>query len=264
MTKIEKFRTFFDTIYNKYNRIEFINSDPIVFPHKIKGNTEFIAFCASCFAYGNVGAIQKFLNSFFDEFGTDPLAINKKDTALYYRFQKPVDILAFVWKVKEIYEVYGSIENAFLASGENLEESLNNFTILMKKISIDAKIGQGYGFLFPDPVKSGAKRLRMFLRWMVRCDDVDFGLWKNYTCKDLHFIIDTHILRFAYKNGIINNSSSTRKNLETVTSFFRQMNPCDPAKYDFAISRLGIIFNCTYEASQKCFKCEEKNICPFR
>ncbi len=263
MTKAEKFRPFFEELYKKYNKPEYVGTDPIVYPCTVQGNTEFVAFCSSCFAYGNVKAIQGFLMTFFSEFGTDPFRLEDKPTRLYYRFQKPADVRAFVLVLRDLYSEHGSIENAFASMGASLEESLINFVIHMKKRGKAYGGGKGYDFLFADPVKSGAKRLRMFLRWMVRKDEVDFGLWKNYACKDLQFIIDTHILRFAYKNGIIKNDSGTRKNLDTVTDFFRAMNPEDPAKYDFAVSRLGIAFGCTYGADEKCASCAERDLCPF-
>jgi uncharacterized protein (TIGR02757 family) len=263
MTKAERFRPFFESLYEKYNTPEYVGTDPIVYPYTVKGNTEFVAFCSSCFAYGNVKAIQGFLMSFFSEFGTDPFTLENKETRLYYRFQKPADVRAFVLALKELYTEHGSIENAFSSMGGSLEESLISFVIHMKKRGAAYGGRDGYSFLFADPVKSGAKRLRMFLRWMVRKDQVDFGIWKNYACKDLHFIIDTHILRFAYKNGIIRNDSGTRKNLDTVTDFFREMNPDDPAKYDFAVSRLGIAFGCTYGADERCVSCAERDMCPF-
>jgi uncharacterized protein (TIGR02757 family) len=201
--------------------------------------------------------------SFFDEFGTDPFKLNCTGTKLYYRFQKPADVRAFVLTLSELYGEYGSIENAFLELGENIEESLVNFVVHMREKGAEKGGGEGYRFLFADPVKSGAKRLRMFLRWMVRSDDVDFGIWKKYSAEDLLFIIDTHILRFAYKSGIIQSPSGTRKNLDKVTEFFRSMNPDDPAKYDFAVSRLGIAFGCTYGEHEKCLTCEEVENCPF-
>lgn len=261
--KPENFRQFFESLYMKYNTQEFVSTDPIYYPSTVEGHREFIAFASSCFAYGNVKAIQGYLNTFFNEFGCEPTLIKDKPTKLYYRFQKPNDVRAYVLTLKEIYDTYGSIERAFLQMGTNLEESLFNFVVHMKKRGAANGGGKGYDFLFADPVKSGAKRLRMFLRWMVRKDEVDFGLWTNYSPRDLHFIIDTHILRFAHKNGIIKNDSGTRKNLDSVTEFFRAMNPDDPAKYDFALSRLGIAFGCSYSASDKCVKCAEIGHCPF-
>lgn len=261
--KPENFRPFFESLYEKYNKQEYVDTDPIYYPSTLDGHREFIAFASSCFAYGNVKAIKGYLFSFFNEYGRDPFKLTDEPTKLYYRFQKPSDVRAFAVTLRELYETYGSIENAFLKMGGSLEESLINFVVHMKRKGTENGGGKGYEFLFADPVKSGAKRLRMFLRWMVRRDDVDFGLWKNYSPQDLHFIIDTHILRFAYKNGVIKNDSGTRKNLDAVTDFFKQMNPDDPAKYDFALSRLGIAFGCAYGSGEKCSQCAENSRCPF-
>jgi uncharacterized protein (TIGR02757 family) len=256
--KTERFKPFFEEIYDRYNRKEFIHTDPIDFPHTYEGNKEFIALVASCFAYGNVKAIKSFIKSFLDYYGTDPMNLTEKSGGLYYRFQKKNDVEYFARFMKRIYSEYGSVENIF-TKRETLEEGIVHFYELVKKESAD----NGFFFLFPNPSTSGAKRLRMFLRWMIRDDEIDFGLWKNFSPESLKMPIDTHILRFSNNNGIIDNVSATKKNLEKVTDFFIEMNKEDPAKYDFALTRLGIAGGCKYQKTDVCHKCAHNGNCIF-
>ncbi|WP_022850204.1 TIGR02757 family protein [Limisalsivibrio acetivorans] len=263
LKKAELHRPFFEELYSRYNRKEYIDTDPIFYPHTIGGSTEFVSLAASCFAYGNVKAIKGFLLSYFNEYGTDPGDIQDKPTELYYRFQKPEDVRAFSLAVRELYQRFGSVEDAFYSFSSDPEEALITFVNHMKGEGERFGAGRGYAFLFPDPVKSGAKRFRMFMRWMIRSDEIDFGLWKKFQSAGLQFPIDTHILRFAYNRGIIKTTAGTRKNLETVTNFFREMNPEDPAKYDFSLTRLGIAGGCRYEKGETCSDCDIFGVCPF-
>ncbi|WP_303850385.1 TIGR02757 family protein [Seleniivibrio woodruffii] len=255
------YKTFLEDIYRKYNSIEYLDTDPVFFPHAYEGNTEYVALTAAVFAYGNVKAIKGFIRSFLDYYGTDPLAAVKPSGGLYYRFQKKHDIEYYSELMRRLYGEYGSIENIF-AKRDTLEEGILLFHDLIKNYAADADTG--LHFLFPNPVTSGSKRLRMFLRWMIRKDNVDFGLWTKFSPAELMMIIDTHILRFAKNNGVITNDSATRSNLEKVSSFFRAMNPEDPAKYDFALTRLGIVSGCKYMSCIACSTCGHNDGCIFR
>lgn len=260
MVNEKSVREFFEEIYTLYNVKEYIHTDPIHYPHSLDGNREFIAMTAACFAYGNVKAIKSFLLSFFEQYGTEPEKMPDENKGLYYRFQSKDDVFYYAQFMKKLYAEYGSIENIF-AEKDTLEEGILHFSDRVKEICSDAD--KGFFFLFPNPKTSGAKRLRMFLRWMVRDDEVDFGLWTKFDQKELMMPIDTHILRFAKNNDIIKSESATRANLETVSSFFRELNSDDPAKYDFALTRLGIAMDCKYSACDKCKICQHKKSCIF-
>lgn len=260
MRQIDDYKIFLEEIYGLYNTKEFVSTDPIIFPHTYEGNKEFIAITAAVFAYGNVKAIQGFIKSFLDYYGTDPMNLKTESGGLYYRFQKRHDIEFYAEMMKRIYGDYGSIENVF-AERDGLEDAILHFQQIINKYA--EKSDSGLKFLFPNPVTSGSKRLRMFLRWMIRKDSIDFGLWTKFKPSELMMIIDTHILRFAYNNKIIGNTSATRKNLETVSSFFRELNPEDPAKYDFALTRLGIAKGCKYMDCSACTVCQHCGNCIF-
>lgn len=253
---------FFEDLYKTYNKKEYIKTDPIRFPHEITGNTEFIAFTAACFAYGNMKAIQSFLFRYFDYAGSDPFNINlTPNDKLYYRFQTSADIVSYSTVMKNIYNKYGSIGNLFNSAGANTINMADKGIKLLRSHMND--ISNGLNFLIPVPGKSASKRLHMFLRWMVRKDDVDFGLWEHFDKTTLYMPSDTHILRMATNMGIIDKNTSGRKALDKITEFFKNLNPNDPAKYDFSITRLGIVNGCKYSKNDSCFSCIHQNSCLF-
>lgn len=258
-----KFLTFLENSYEVFNRIDFAKSDPIFFPLSYSGNKEFIGFIASIFAYGRVSLIQKFLINFFQVYGTEPCGIIKPNNNIYYRFQQSKDIQLIYNFLSEIYDRYGSVNAFFTSSSDDLEAALKSFILYGRVFGEKFNGGQGYFQLFPDPEKSGLKRIRMFLRWMIRSDNLDMGLWKGYLPRDLLYPVDTHILRFAEATGIVKNNHNSIKTSREITSFFAEINQDDPVKYDFTITRLGMLCGCTYVRSPHCDVCSYANGCPF-
>ncbi|MDR2868835.1 MAG: TIGR02757 family protein [Deferribacteraceae bacterium] len=250
-------KAYLEHLYTKYNTAAYIKTDPIVFPHTYGGNREFVAFTAAMFAYGNVKAMQGFLASFFANCGTDPLDL-KPNKALKYRFQSVADVDAYCRVMGQLYSEYKSLESLFYG------EAKPDLAAGMGKIrSYFTNMSHGVNFLLTMPGKSASKRLTMFLRWMIRKDDIDFGLWQSFRPVQLSMPLDVHITRFSEKNGIIG-SEKGAKALALVDSFFRELTPEDPAKYDFAITRLGIAHKCQYALDTACNDCEERGICLFK
>ena len=103
----------------------------------------------------------------------------------------------------------------------------------------------------------------MFLRWMIRKDDVDFGIWNSFSASSLSVPLDTHVTKLALRLGVINEKESGKKALDKVNAFFRELSPNDPVKYDFALTRLGIAEGCNYEGRDACRHCAHRDICVF-
>lgn len=203
LTKNNNLKLFLEKIYQKYSAEEYLGTDPIIFPKTYQGNTEYLAFISSLFAYGQVKLIQNFLTNFFESYGTETKSklCNKKN--IYYRFQTAEDIYLLVKFLHKIYKDYGSIEGCFYNLSNNIEESICRFMSLAKDFGNTNNAGAGYFFLFPTYGKSALKRVRMFLRWVIRDTDVDLGLWKKYNKSELLYPLDTHILKFSKKLKII-------------------------------------------------------------
>ena len=253
-------RLYFERLYQRYNTKEFISTDPICFPHETDGNQEFAAFTAALFAYGNVRAMQKFLAAFFEKCGADPFALKPNPAKLKYRFQSESDVAEYCRIMTRLYQDYGSLERLFVGDAP-MKAALAGMEAIRGKYL--QKKTRGLSFLFALPGNSASKRVSIFLRWMVRSDEVDFGLWKTFSPAALNIPLDTHIKRISLKMGIISSADNSVKALNKINTFFRKLNPNDPAKYDFALTRLGILFQCLYEQSKFCAKCAEKNNCLF-
>ncbi len=263
-SKQEAIYNFFEYLYNFYNKKEYVYSDPIRFAYEIEGNREFIAFTSATFAYGNMKAIQGFLYKYFEKVGTSPLNLNLTIfDDIYYRFQNKQDVYTYSKLMKSVYKKYGSIYELFKSASALSIENIDKGVILLRSYIEDEKISNGLNFLLPVPGKSASKRLYMFLRWMVRSDDVDFGYWDGFNKSSLYIPADTHILRMASNLGIIDKSEKGKKAVVKVTDFFKSLNPSDPAKYDFSLTRLGIIIGCKYIKSEVCDSCLHKKVCIF-
>lgn len=258
----EKIKNFLDYLYETYNNKNYISTDPIRFPHELEGDTEFIAFTASVFAYGNMKAIQGFLRRYFEYAGCYVDKINYKESPdLYYRFQTSADVASYSLLMKKIYDKYGSIGNLFKESGAVSVESIGKGITALRSY-ID-EMTNGLNFLMPVPGKSASKRLYMFLRWMVRKDEVDFGLWDYFDKTSLFMPSDTHILRMSENLKIIDKNEKGRSAVLKITEFFKEINSDDPAKYDFSLTRLGIVTGCQYSVNPLCDKCIHKKVCFF-
>ncbi len=265
MMSEDKRKDYFEEIYKRYNSKDFIETDPIHFPHVVDGNTEFIAFTSALFAYGNVKAIKNFLTNYFAYAGTDPIKLNSfSNDSIYYRFQTVADVASYSLMINRLYDRYGSVRSIFERHADKGIDDCLSFSIADIRNEFK-EMTNGVNFLFPIPGKSASKRLMMFLRWMIRKDEIDLGLWKGKVFQPsmLYMPVDTHIKRAAVNMGIVSSSASPKVSLDKISGYFRELNPRDPAKYDFAISRLGISMGCKYSFSETCVSCIDKKTCIF-
>lgn len=206
---------------------------------------ESIALIAALFAYGNVSAIIKFLQSIdFSLLEASDEKIKKAFASHYYRFQKAEDVSALFIALKRLKEVE-SIENIFYAGyskEENILEGLWHFIKTLK--SVYPHNSRGYNFLVgsvpKNPSTAGTyKRYMMYLRWMVRKDALDMGLWSKIDKKDLLMPLDTHTFQVSRRLGLLKRKTYDLKAAIEVTNTLKRFDASDPVKYDFALYRLG-------------------------
>ena len=257
-----------DKLYKLFDR-SFISPDPLecVPLNGSFKDTELQAFIASVFAYGRAEQIVKNVSYILEELGSKPYTTLKNETyssklkTFKYRFHKRADLLWLLDRLREIYEEHGSIEKAFIASGENHTDRLIGFSQLFRK-----KLGsrsQPRSFLVPSP-KSGAacKRMNLFLRWMVRNDSLDLGLWKKVKPSELIIPLDVHVHRIAGRIGLVSKGAANFKKAIELTENLKLLDPADPIRYDFAICSLGKLGHCGKEpVPVKCRECLLKANC---
>jgi len=221
--------------------------------------------------------VFKKLNKLFSIIGKSPYqftinfngAKRKSLAGFKHRFNTGNDIADLLEILKIVLKKFGSIEKAFLAGyrkeDKNIIPALTIFCERLYRLyenNSRRPISKGFQFLLSSPSNgSVCKRLNMFLRWMVRSDDVDLGLWKSIDKSKLVVPVDTHIARLCKILGLYKRKTLSIKAAMEITESFKKIEPADPVKYDFALSRIGIIENCTGKLRRTCKSCELFRFC---
>ena len=171
-------------------------------------------------------------------------------------------------RLKKVLNEYGSIEKFFVEGytngDKNIMPALSRFCGSFLNMS-KRHISKGLAYLLPRP-ESGSvcKRLNLFLRWMVRKDDVDTGLWQSIDKARLIVPVDVHMGRLCKILGFYDQKTISLPAAIKITQGFAAVEPADPVKYDFALSRIGIVENCTGKISSRCRACELFEYCSNR
>lgn len=247
--KKAELKEFLDKLYHKYH-IKGSSKDPIWTLHKFQDerDIEIAGLIISSYAYGRVEQINQFTHRFFERINWKPyeFTINYshiKDKKylkdLYYRFNDGKDLSNLVKGIQKSVLNYGSLKSLFVVkypyeSDENIIAPLQFFTETITNNKIY--------YLLPDVSKnSTSKRLMMYLRWMVRKDDIDLGIWSDkISASKLIMPVDTHIYKIAQKLKLVKRKSCDLKFAIELTEKLKEFDSRDPVKYDFALCHLGI------------------------
>lgn len=240
-----------NTLYHKYNRVEFIKNDPISVPHMYakKQDIEIAAFIAAIFAWGQRTTIINKSKELLSLMDNDPhnFVLHCTDVELKrvlhfkHRTFNDTDALYFIEFFKHHYQKSDSLEEAFsINNASKVEDRLIQFRNYFFSINDFPLRTQKH---ISSPLNlSTCKRLNMFLRWMVRKDKsgVDFGIWTNISPADLIMPIDVHVNKVANQLGLLNNEKLNWKTAIALTNSLKTYDELDPVKYDFALFGLGI------------------------
>ncbi len=228
---------------NSYFEISPKKPDPLLIAREYPDET--IALICALFAYGNVSLIVKFLQSLdFRLLKESDEAITKALSSHYYRFQNAKDISSFFIALKRLKEI-DSIENIVYAGYRKNEDILEGLWKLIDRLrSVYPYKSRGYDFLVGslpgNKNRMGTyKRYMMYLRWMVRKDHLDLGLWTKIDKKDLLLPLDTHTFKVSRRLGLLKRKSYDMKAVLEITQRLQRFDKADPMKYDFALYRLG-------------------------
>ncbi|MEA1914919.1 MAG: TIGR02757 family protein [Campylobacterota bacterium] len=238
------------TFRNQHDELSFDKPDPLLIAKK--HNDEYIALICALFSYGNASLIVKFINSLdYDLLNCEDKRIEQVLQAKYYRFQKSSDVIALFIALKRLKQI-DSLENIFYNAYKKENCILEGMDKLIKTIhKSNPHHSQGYTFLVGSSLKRDKqhkikyignapyKRWNMYLRWMVRRDNLDMGLWSKIDKSDLILPLDTHTFKVSQKMGLLNRKIYDLKSAILITEKLREYDPLDPIKYDFALYRLG-------------------------
>ena len=250
MTKKE-LKEFLDEKLILYNNPKFIESDPIQIPHLFskKEDIEIAAFLTATISWGNRKMIIKNASKMMDLLDNSPydFIINHQENDLnsldgfVHRTFNSIDLTQFIKSLQHIYKKHLGLENV-LKIGDN-ETSYKNAIHHLKQVFFEIEHQQRTQKHISDPLKnSAAKRINMFLRWMVRKDNagVDFGLWKTHNPANLSCPLDVHSGNVARKLQLLLRKQNDWKALSELDNNLRKLDKLDPVKYDFALFGLGV------------------------
>lgn len=249
--KFAELKTFLDEKANFYNNPSFIESDPIQIPHQFskKEDIEIAGFLVATIAWGNRKSIIKNgsrLMNLMDESPYD-FIMNHSETDLenltnfVHRTFNGEDLMFFVRSLQNIYKKHHGLEAVFAATNDtdSMQRAIHNFKKVFFSIEHPSRTQKHVG----DPLKnSAAKRLNMYLRWMVRKDHagVDFGIWNSISPSRLSCPLDVHSGNVARKLKLLSRKQNDAKALLELDTYLRALDPVDPVKYDFALFGLGV------------------------
>jgi uncharacterized protein (TIGR02757 family) len=244
-------KEFLDEKALQYNTPAFIETDPVSIPHGFdrKEDIEIAGFLTATIAWGNRTMILKNAGKMMELMDNSPFefVMNHREKDLQclngfvHRTFKDSDLVYFIQSLKNIYTSHGGLEPVFSANctETSTQQAIQEFRNLFFSLPHDLRTRKHVA----SPVEgSAAKRMNMFLRWMVRNDNrgVDFGLWKGISPSQLSCPLDVHSGNVARKLGLLTRNQNDAKAVEELDAYLRQMDQADPVKYDFALFGLGV------------------------
>ena len=252
MNELSEIKELLDEKYFQFNNTSFIETDPISIPHQFskKEDIEIASLLVATIAWGQRTSIinngNKLMRLMNDEPHDFILNFSKKDAARFegfvHRTFNSTDCVFFLNSLKHIYTKHGGLEAAFstdFSSKEtDVKNAITNFRVLFLNTEHQSRSEK---HISNPSAKSSAKRLCMFLRWMVRKDKhgVDFGIWKSIKSSQLCLPLDLHTGNVSRKLCLLNRTQNDWQAVEEITSVLRTFDKNDPIKYDFSLFGLG-------------------------
>lgn len=276
-------RDYFEAIYERYHDRSYLDADPLAFVHQFGDpeEREVAALLSALLAYGSVAQIKGSLARLFEALGRSPERfVRNADLgelqsvlrSFRHRFNDGRDMACLLWLVGETKRRYGSLEETFLRfdRGEDYAPAIEGLVRewqewCRRERSLRNMVERpSFKHLLSVPSRGSAcKRWFLFLRWVVRpADGLDLGLWRRATPSKLLVPVDRHVLRIANNLGITRARQATLRAAREITHFFRQLDPCDPVRFDFALCHLGILGACPSTPNiLACRECELAPVC---
>ena len=276
-----KLREPFERVYRTFDHLHSA-SDPVhmVRRYSAPEDQEVVAFCAAGLAFGRVASVLHSIESLLAVMGPRPAAfVRAFDSAtdgrrlapLVHRWIGGSDLAALMLVLQRMLRESGTIERFFLAGDvpdtPDIGPGLEAFSTRALAIDVRRAYGRvpkrpGVGNFFPRPsAGSACKRLNLFLRWMVRKDVIDLGVWTGLSPARLIVPLDTHIVRLGQCLRLTRYRSPGWKMAAEITASWRAIDPIDPVRYDFALCHVGMMGACGFKQAQKDSQCPLRGAC---
>jgi uncharacterized protein (TIGR02757 family) len=256
-----------------------LDSDPLLFPHRYgrPEDREVAAFLASSLAFGRVASINASLERLFRVLGPEPALTLRGHgkswpglDGFVHRWVDAGSLRPFLRAIGETLRAEGSLCALFAAGddgGADYIPALDRFfSVLRERTGVPAgEMPRGLRFLLPSPAQGGAcKRAHLFLRWTVRSGDVDLGLWRGpgFSPARLLLPMDTHVHRISRYLGLTARPTADLCASREATGWLAKVDPEDPVRFDWSLSRLGILAECVRDPRRsRCGDCAVRPVC---
>ncbi len=270
-----------DLLYDGFNLPDSA-TDPIQIVRRYAraDDREVVGFIAASLAFGRVASVLQSIERVLAVMGPSPAAYlrafdPRRDAPAFdgivHRWTRERDIVCLLWVMKQMIDRCGSMEGFFLegydAGADDVESALDSFSTRALALDLKAAYGRvpkrpGVCYFFPRPsAGSGCKRLNLFVRWMVRRDALDVGVWTRVSPSKLIVPLDTHVIRVGRCLRLTNYTSPGWRMARDITASLRRLDPGDPVKYDFAICHLGMMNACGFSRAQADSQCPLRGAC---
>lgn len=255
-----------------------LDSDPLLFPHRYDdpADRETVAFLASSLAFGRVASIRGSLERVLAALGARPAEALLGGAGplpglrrFVHRWVDSGSLRPFLHALGATLRAEGSLA-ALVAAGDeggpDYVPALDRFfAVLRERTGVADPLPRGLRFLLPSPGDGSAcKRAHLFLRWMVRTGDHDLGLWRGgrFSPARLLLPMDTHVHRISRYLGLTSRPSADLRAAREATAWLARVDPADPVRFDWALSRLGILAECVRDrARSRCGDCAVRPVC---
>lgn len=270
-----------DSLYREFNHGASA-ADPIhlVRRYADPADQEVAGFCAASLAFGRVTSILQSIEQLLKPMGPSPAAyVRRFDPArdghaiepIVHRWTRGRDLVALVWILRQMIERSGSIEGFFLEGHDpaaaDVRGGLDSFSARALAIDLAPAYGRvprrpGVRYFFPRPSGGSAcKRLNLFLRWMVRRDALDLGIWSSVSPSQLIVPLDTHVIRVGRGLALTSRRSPGWRMAAEITASLRAFDPVDPVRFDFSLCHVGMGRTCGFDGACDDAACPLRGFC---
>lgn len=270
-----------DRLYARFNA-EQSADDPVWRARQFTraDDREIVAFFAAALAFGRVRSVLNTLDGLLDAMGPSPVGFvrafdpsrdRRRFDRLGHRWTRGRDLAALAWLLRQMLDRAGSIEGFFAEAlrpgAVDVEAAVESFSTRAMLLDVGAVYGPtrpvpGVAYFFPRPSSGGAcKRLNLFLRWMVRRDRVDLGVWGSVRPAQLIVPLDTHVIRVGRCLGLTRRATPGWRMALDITRTLATLDPDDPVKYDFALCHVGMAGLCGLGTPRGDARCPFKGAC---
>ncbi len=254
-----------NSFYASYNKRSLVEPDPLqyLYDYDSPSDREIVGLIASGLAYGNVKQILKSVGIVLKKLGKSPKRFieqaSKTDllktfAGFKHRFTTQEELAEFLYAIKKILQTDGSLEKCFRKGEKDSDKTV--FPAMDRFVrQFYNHISSDKNSLLPLPARGSAcKRLNLFLRWMVRKDQVDPGGWSGISPSKLIVPLDTHLHKISSLLGFTTRKSADMRTALEITEKFKEIDISDPVKYDFALTRMGIRNDMDYSYIKDLYK----------